>query len=94
MFCIQTVNLYYKIGQSGKGNKLAEDFAHIVTDELTYYLSMNQKFRNIVDYEIKVSFQILQSLSSVAKQYNQTDLASKFEKAYNDAAISYNSQRK
>ncbi len=90
MFTLETVGLYYRIGQTEKANALLGSFSKITEDELTYYLSLGANFRKLVEYETSVSFQILQNMVTLAKQFNQTDLAARLEKAYNDAAVSYN----
>ncbi len=90
MFTLETVGLYYRIGQTEKANALLIGFSKITEDDLAYYLSLGANFRKLVEYETSVSFQILQNMVTLAKQFNQTDLAAKLEKAYNDAAVSYN----
>lgn len=90
MFTLETVGLYYRIGQTEKANALLIGFSKITEDDLAYYLSLGANFRKLVEYETSVSFQILQNMATLAKQFNQADLAAKLEKAYNDAAITYN----
>jgi len=94
MFTIESANLYYTLGQFEKANALIQDFVKITNDELVYYLSMEPRHRKSVDYEINVSLQIMESLTSLTKQFNQKDLSAKIEEKFNNASISYRGSRR
>jgi MFS family permease len=88
MFTLESINLYYTIGQFEKANLLAEDFAKITNDDLNYYLSMQPRQRNAVDYEINIALQYLESLTSLTKQFQQKELNARIEvKLYNATSI-------
>jgi MFS family permease len=93
MFTLESMSLYYTIGRFDKANSLAEDFTKITNDEVMYYLSMQPRHRRSVDYEINVSLQILESLATITKQYNQIELSSGIEEKFNNASISYKGEK-
>jgi MFS family permease len=90
MFSLESINLYYTIGQTEKANALAEDFTKITNDELVYFLSMQPRHRSALDYEISLSLQLLESLTTITKQFNQTELSNRIEEKFNNASINYN----
>jgi hypothetical protein len=94
MFTLESISLYYTLGQSEKANALAEDFTKITNDELIYYLSMQPRHRRSVDYEINVSLQILESLTSITKQFNQKELSTRIEEKFNNASITYKEDKR
>jgi tetratricopeptide (TPR) repeat protein len=94
MFTLESINLYYTIGQIEKANVLAEDFSRITNDNLVYYLSMQPRHRKAVDEEINEALQYLENLLGIAKQFKQSELSRRIEEKFNNASMTYNGGRK
>ena len=69
-----------------KGNAIASRILDIYSDNTNYYLSLDSKHKKLVDQEMNQALYILQALSQMLKQTNQTELSAKAEKQFMDFA--------
>jgi len=89
IFILGLVEIYYKAGEFDKANEIANKFAEISKDDLEYYLSLKGKFVSSVDYEKKLSLHIFQELVRITKEFDQKELGSELEKAFNNLYLKY-----
>jgi len=87
LFVVSLIEGYYKIGEIGKANMIAEKLNKYVTDELVYYFSFPDKDLKDMDMELQQSIYTLQRLAVITKNANQEKLAKdtdeKLKKYYN-----------
>jgi hypothetical protein len=76
---IQIANAYYRCNQFEKGNTLVEALAGMCRDKITYYLDQDRGFVSSISDEILYNFQVLQNLSIITKNFNQTDLSNRLD---------------
>jgi hypothetical protein len=70
-----------------KGNAITSRILDIYTDNMNYYMSLKgTKHYKLIDSEMNQALYILQALSQMLKQTNQTELSAKAEKQFMDFA--------
>ncbi len=74
-FTIMMGESYYKAGAVEKGNEMIRFINELYTQELDYYLSLNQKFANVIDAEIQRILYFMREMSSISAQNGQEELA-------------------
>lgn len=74
LFTLGTAELYYRLNETEKANRLVKDHLKATTDNLRYYFSLSHRFDNSLDYEKQVNIQLLQELGSMTEKYGQADL--------------------
>lgn len=82
-YMIQFVDVYYRAGAFEKGNKLANRLIDIYTQNVDYYLSLDQKFRGNFEDDINEAFGFFNSMKQIAEQNNQKDIVAKVDKFLN-----------
>jgi len=73
-FTISWAYNYYRAGEMDKGNKVLNDIADRYKADLDYYASLDKSYEKYYSEQINESLSVLQRLSQVAREYNQTDL--------------------
>ena len=82
IFTIGQIEAYYAAGAQAKADSLALDYAGDLKDEMNYYFSFPAEMSQSLDYQKKVSLQILQQIAVTCKKYNAT-LGKKLEDEVN-----------
>jgi hypothetical protein len=77
------IEVYYKADETVKADQIAEEFAWICEDNLSYYLSFKPGMRKAINNDIQISLQLLQMLTSVTKEYNPEGVAVGVEEKFN-----------
>lgn len=73
-FTISWAYNYFKAGETDKGVEVLTDIADRYKGDLDYYASLNKNFRRYYENQVQESLSVLQRLSQVAREFNQTDL--------------------
>ena len=81
LFTIGSIELYYKLNETEKANKIIKDFLYATNENLKYLFSLSKYYENSVDYDKQVSLQTLQQLGSLSETYGQTDLKNEIDKS-------------
>lgn len=81
IFVIGTAELYYKINETEKGNRLVKDYLKSTNENLKYLFSLSSDLNSSVDYDKQVNLQTLQQLGSLSDTYGQVDLKNEIEKS-------------
>ncbi|MCX6245589.1 MAG: DUF2723 domain-containing protein [Bacteroidetes bacterium] len=79
-------NLYYRIGEEKKANKLIEMMGKVYSDNLAFYSSFSGRFEDAWKSDIQNSLELLNSLKMLATQNKQDKLAKKMEELFNRSA--------
>jgi len=79
IFTLGTTELYYRINETEKANRLIRDYLKATTEMLRYLFSLEHRFDKAIDYEKQVNIQLLQELGSLADKYGQVDLIKEVE---------------
>ncbi|HAP35379.1 MAG TPA: hypothetical protein DCQ28_05360, partial [Bacteroidetes bacterium] len=81
LFTIGTIELYYKLNETEKANKIVTDFLKATNENLKYLFSLSKYYENSVDYDKQVNLQSLQQLGSLSETYGQNDLKNEIDKS-------------
>lgn len=76
-FLLPFAEVYYKAGETNKGNKLLEHLYGLYSEDLNYYFSFNPKQIPQFDFEMQQALAILNRVSIVAGENNNQKLAEK-----------------
>jgi hypothetical protein len=79
-FIIGAAEAYFRINKIDKANAILNKVLEIGTTHSDYYLSMDAKYRQLIRQEIATQFQIMNQISQLAGQYNQTEIAERAAK--------------
>ena len=71
IFTVGQVEAYYAAGAKEKADSLARDYAGDLKDEMDYYFSFPPELSPSIDYQKKVSLQLLQQVAITCKKYNE-----------------------
>ena len=77
------VEAYYKTGAIEKGDTLVENIFSQIDTELNYYMVVNPKLKNTIDFDKRLNLQVMRELSVLTKNFNRTELNTKIEAAFN-----------
>ncbi|MFN8258439.1 MAG: DUF2723 domain-containing protein [Bacteroidales bacterium] len=67
---IPAAELYYRLGQKEKGDKIIQKLSDIYTEEVEYYQSLTGDYAKSVAYDTKVAMSVLQELVNLSKVYS------------------------
>ncbi len=76
-------DLYYKTEQFEKANKLVESIAKMYSENLEYYYSFADNFKDAYKDDIQNALEMLHGLQMMASQNNQNNLAKQVEGLFN-----------
>jgi ribonuclease HIII len=79
MYVISHVQIYYAAGAMNKGTEMAEIIIDKYANELTYYDTLEPKYRRSVAQERAKAIYTVKSLLQIAQVYNQEKLIKKAE---------------
>jgi hypothetical protein len=82
IFTVSQIEAYFAAGANEKADSLARDYASELKDEMNYYFSFPREMSGTLDYQKKVSLQILQQIALTCKKYNK-DLGKELENEVN-----------
>ena len=74
LFVPPIVEDYYNCGQKEKANAIAKEHLGLLTEELVYYFSLDQKLRQNLDYELRVALQLTQEYVQITDKAGDKDL--------------------
>lgn len=77
-FCVQFVQLYYKLNEKEKAQKMALVMAKRADDELNYYKQNDRK-----NFEVRTNMYILNTLSNIARTESDSLIAKEIEEKFN-----------
>ncbi len=92
IFVPPVIEAYYAAGEAGRADSIAYEFAGILENELACYLSLKPKFKNTIDYEIRLNLQILQNLRQITAESSDPNLNNYISEIFMQFLQSYSGQ--
>jgi hypothetical protein len=89
MYVLPFAELYFKAGETSKGEKIVERIAEITCQNLNYYYSFTGRNKDYFQDDIQQSLGILKRLNIVSTENHQTRLAAKMDSLFNMEIKSY-----
>jgi len=74
VFVSSIAEAYYRIKDNDKADQIVRRHVETLTEDLVYYFSLEKQERMALDYEIRLSLQLLQDYRSLTSQAGQTEL--------------------
>lgn len=74
IFTFGTIDLYYKLNETEKANKIVKEYLKATNENLNYLFSLSSNFKSASDYEKRLNINTLQELGDMVARYGQTDL--------------------
>jgi hypothetical protein len=87
-------NAYFRCGDMENGQALLEDHAGVILEDLAYYYDLEPAARATLDYEIRLSLQLLQEYNSFAEQFELTDVAQQINTEFTNYYQRYLQERR
>jgi len=81
LFTFGTIEVFYKLNETEKANKMVKDYLRATNENLNYYFSLSSNLSNVVDYDKRVNIQTLQELGGLAETYGQSELKNEIDKS-------------
>jgi hypothetical protein len=82
-FSMPIAEIYLQAGETAKGLAMLQRLIDIQDEQLTYYLSFPQKFRNNISFEIQQCLAMLNAIRQSAEKNSQIELAKQAEDKLN-----------
>ncbi|HLN73968.1 MAG TPA: hypothetical protein VK205_11780, partial [Prolixibacteraceae bacterium] len=82
IYMLPMVNVYYKAGDTIKGNNFVKSMAKVFGENLSFYNQVDPKFEEYYKEDKQEAMMVLARLLSVAKENNQTELMKEIETNY------------
>jgi siroheme synthase (precorrin-2 oxidase/ferrochelatase) len=82
MFTIPYAELYYKVGQPEKANKILMRITQIYSQNLDFYYSSTGRVREYYSKDVEMALGILRRMNTLATEYRQDKLADEINVAF------------
>jgi len=89
MYTIPFAENYYKVGETDKANKIMARISQIYSQNLDYYYKIKGKRRDYYTKDIEQALGILRRMNYIARENNQTRLASDLDKLFQEELKKY-----
>ncbi len=88
-FVMPFVDIYYRLNQPEKAQKIANRLVDIATSELRYVFQFKSDKRELMDYDIRVNLRILQQMAVLESKYGDKQKADEIEKTFQNYYLNY-----
>ena len=85
---------YYRCDQREKGFEIMRRHVDIMLADLDYYYDLKQEYRETLDYEIRLSLQLLQEYNNIAMESGETEITQEINEQFNNYYQRYLQERK
>jgi hypothetical protein len=82
-------DIYYKAGDTAEANMIMNRVARIFTQNLDYYMSYNQGYRQYFQNDINTNMGMIRSISMMATDNKQARLAKEMDSLFNKRLKTY-----
>jgi len=82
LFVPPIAETYYNCGQKDKANAIIREHLSLLSEELVYYFSLDQKLKQNLDYELRVALQLTQEYVQITGKAGDTDLNKEAEELF------------
>ncbi len=90
-FMIPVIDAYYKIGETEKANEYLTALSDITEKELRYFLSLDRKYAEEVDYEKQIRMHTMQELIRLSSRSGKAELFDKMQQIFQELVVLYQS---
>ena len=84
---------YYNCDQQEKGFEILRKHVDLLKEDLAYYYDLKLEYRQTLDYEIRLSLQLLQEYQNMARQYGEEEAADEINEQFNNYYQRYLQER-
>jgi tetratricopeptide (TPR) repeat protein len=89
MFMLPFSEIYYRIGDTAKANRIMKRVAEIFSQNLDYYLSYPPDYRQYFQNDINNNFGMIRRISMIAKDFKQDKLVAEMDRLFTGKIKSY-----
>jgi hypothetical protein len=89
MYVMPFAELYYKIGETNKANKILERIGQIYSQNLDYYFSFSGKYREYYTRDVEQALGVLRRMNYIAKENKQVKLAEDLDRLFQQELKKY-----
>lgn len=90
-FMIPVIEGYYKIGETAKANEFLSALSDITEEELRYFIALDPKYAEDVDYEKQIRMHVMQELGRLSSESGQTELFEIQQQIFQELVVLYQS---
>jgi hypothetical protein len=87
-------NAYFNCGAIDEGTALMRHHVDVLLEDLTYYYDLEPESRATLDYEIRLSLQLLQEYSTYTNKFSLTDIGEEIEAEFSNYYQRYMQERR
>jgi hypothetical protein len=87
------VRAYYNCNQNEKGFAILRKHFDLLKEDLAYYYDLQLEYRQTLDYEIRVSLQLMQEYQNIARQHGEEEAADEINEQFNNYYQRYLQER-
>jgi hypothetical protein len=84
---------YYQCDQREKGFDILRHHVDLIEADLAYYYDLKREYRQTLDFEIRVSLQLLQEYLNIARQFGEEEIISEINEQFNSYYQRYLQER-
>ncbi|MBN2519056.1 MAG: DUF2723 domain-containing protein [Bacteroidales bacterium] len=88
-FIMPLIDVMYKAGMTDKATEISIDFTKMKQEEIDFYLSLDKDKLNTIDYEVRLSFHIIQEMLRFAKNNQLPDIPNELESYLQEKIMKY-----
>ena len=82
-FVPSIANAYYRTEAREKAAGVVRGHVNALLEDLEYFYDLDMEYRQTLDYEIRLSLQLLQEYNNITTQFNDTELNGEINEAFN-----------
>jgi len=92
-FVPPTSRAYFRCGAIEKGKAVMRQHVDLLLEDLNYYYDLSREQRQTLDYEIRLSLQLLQEYNSIANEFTLEDMVQEINEEFNNYYQRYLQER-
>jgi hypothetical protein len=85
---------YYRCGEDEKAEAIMRKHVDLLLEDLAYYYDLTPQQRQTLDYEIRLSLQLMQEYNSIANEYTEGELNQEINDQFNNYYQRYLQERR
>ena len=84
---------YFRCDEQEKGLEIMRKHVDLLVDDLAYYYDLKREYRTTLDYEIRLSLQLLQEYNNIAMESGQEEITQEINEEFNNYYQRYLQER-
>ncbi len=90
IFMLPVIQNYYSAGEIEKANEIANILKQNTYENLDYYVSLEEKFTNLLDYEKRLALHVLNELVKYSNRHGQSDISKEIQEKMQEYMVLLN----